>query len=96
MWSAMQYVHHFGTERDVAKGAVNLRVFPVLDALWLNHHWHLHHHLSPTVPWIYLPGLGGEKSSPREHMLVAYLRMWRGPRLTKKHVENRYAGTIIR
>src|SRR5262249_38286869 len=23
-WSAMQYVHHFGTERDVVKGARNL------------------------------------------------------------------------
>src|SRR5690606_36720377 len=41
LWSAMQYVHHFGTNRDVVKGAVNLRTFRLLDWLWLNHNWHL-------------------------------------------------------
>ena len=94
IWSAMQYVHHFGTERDVAKGAMNLRLFPPLDWLWLNHNWHLHHHLRPTVPWLYLPRLG--PGAPRGTMLAAYLRMWRGPRLTREHVENRYAGRLIR
>lgn len=24
--------------------------FALLDRLWLNHGWHLHHHLRPTVP----------------------------------------------
>jgi fatty acid desaturase len=96
IWSAMQYVHHFGTERDVAKGAVNLRTFPLLDALWLNHNWHLHHHLRPTVPWLYLPQVGGEANPSRGNLLSAYLRMWRGPRLTREHVENRYAGKLIR
>lgn len=33
MWSAMQYVHHFGTERDVMNGARNLRSWRWLDAL---------------------------------------------------------------
>eukprot|EP01031_Cornospumella_fuschlensis_P048484 gene48484-59376_t len=55
MWSAMQYVHHFGTERDVQKGALNLRTWSWLDRLWLNHNWHRRHHERPTVPWIYLP-----------------------------------------
>jgi fatty acid desaturase len=96
MWSAMQYVHHFGTERDVAKGAVNLRIFPLLDWLWLNHHWHLRHHQHPTVSWLYLPRLKSPEDAPRRHMLSAYLHMWRGPRLTHDHVENRYAGKIIR
>lgn len=96
IWSAMQYVHHFGTERDVVKGAVNLRLFPLLDWLWLNHHWHLRHHQQPTMPWLYLPRLGLLTDTPRRHMLSAYLRMWRGPRLTHDHVENHYAGKVIR
>ena len=37
LWSALQYVHHFGTDRDVSNGARNLRTWPWLDALWLNH-----------------------------------------------------------
>jgi len=40
-WSAMQYVHHFGTERDVRNGARNLWLFGPIDVLWLNHNWHL-------------------------------------------------------
>jgi fatty acid desaturase len=96
IWSAMQYVHHFGTERDVAKGALNLRTFPLLDALWLNHNWHLRHHLSPTIPWIYLPALDTEGGTSRGPVWLAYLRMWRGPRMTREHVENRYAGRLIR
>lgn len=96
IWSAMQYVHHFGTERDVAKGAVNLRTFRWLDWLWLNHNWHLHHHLRPTVPWLYLPQIEAEYPTARRRLLPAYLRMWRGPRLTREHVENRYAGKLIR
>src|SRR3970040_2319068 len=50
-WSAMQYVHHYGTERHVLKGARNLWIWGPLDALWLNHNWHLTHHRHPTVPW---------------------------------------------
>jgi len=95
VWSAMQYVHHFGTERDVAKGALNLRTFPLLDLLWLNHNWHLHHHLRPTVPWLYLAEIDAGERKPRGNLLIAYLRMWRGPRLTNEHVENRYAGRLI-
>ena len=96
IWSAMQYVHHFGTERDVAKGTVNLRLFPFFDWLWLNHHWHLRHHQHPTLPWLYLPRVKAQNDEPQRHMLSAYLRMWRGPRLTHEHVENRYAGKLIR
>jgi fatty acid desaturase len=96
MWSALQYVHHFGTVRDVQKGALNLRTFAPLDVLWLNHNWHLNHHLSPTVPWIYLPFLPNETDSSRGNLVLAYLRMWRGPRLTHVRVQNRHAGKIIR
>lgn len=96
MWSALQYVHHFGTVRDVQKGALNLRIFAPLDALWLNHNWHLNHHLSPTVPWVYLPFLPNTVDPSRGHLFLAYFRMWRGPRLTHVRVQNRHAGKIIR
>lgn len=96
MWSALQYVHHFGTTRDVQKGALNLRTFAPLDLVWLNHNWHLNHHLSPTVPWIYLPFVPSGTDGSRGNLFLAYLRMWRGPRLTHVRVENRHAGRLIR
>ena len=97
MWSAMQYVHHYGTERHVTRGARNLFLFAPVDALWLNHNWHQAHHEHPTVPWIYLPRLAHDDDrAPRRGFLPwAYLKMWRGPRRTDVHVENKYAGRII-
>lgn len=95
-WSAMQYVHHFGAGRDVLNGARNLRFLSLIDLIWLHHNWHLVHHRQPMVPWIHLPRLGRDDAQPREFMLWHYLRMWRGPRLTKEHVENKYAGRVIR
>lgn len=94
LWSAMQYVHHYGTERHVTRGARNLRIFAPLDALWLNHNWHRAHHEHPTVPWTHLPALG-RTQTPRGFLPLAYLRMWVGPRKTDQHVENKYAGRII-
>jgi fatty acid desaturase len=95
-WSAMQYVHHFGTERDVVNGARNLWLLAPVDAIWLHHNWHHTHHQQPTVPWIYLPELSRCQKTPRQFLLWHYLRMWRGPRYTDVHVENRYAGRVIR
>ena len=94
LWSAMQYAHHYGTVRDVAKGAMNLKTTPMLDWIWLNHNWHLNHHMRPTVPWLYLPRLT-EQDAPRGHLVSAYLREWRGPQFSSEHVENRYAGKVI-
>ena len=99
LWSALQYVHHFGTVRDVKFGARNLRTWSLIDRLWLNHNWHLNHHIEPTVPWIYLPQVeaaGKHGEEPRRRILRSYLRMWRGPALTEERIENRYAGKIIR
>ena len=96
LWSALQYVHHFGTERDVLKGARNLRTWRWLDALWLNHNWHRNHHARPTVPWVHLPEIGDRHDGERGRLLAAYLRMWRGPRHTDERVENHHAGRIIR
>lgn len=96
LWSAMQYVHHFGTERDVLNGARNLRTWRWLDALWLHHNWHARHHRRPTVPWIHLPALEEGPGEPRGRLFPAWLRMWRGPRFTRHRVQNRYAGRLIR
>lgn len=95
-WSAMQYVHHFGTVRDVRRGALNLKTFPLLDRLWLNHNWHLHHHLHPTAPWTALPYLEAGPHTPRHSLLRQYFTMWQGPHFTSERVDNRYAGTVIR
>jgi fatty acid desaturase len=95
-WSAMQYVHHYGTERDVLLGARNLWLFAPIDWLWLHHNWHRTHHRHPTVPWIYLPRLGSREDPGRKFLLWQYLRMWRGPTRASEHVENRYAGRVIR
>jgi fatty acid desaturase len=95
IWSAMQYAHHYGTVRDVQKGAMNLRTFRWLDRVWLNHNWHLNHHMQPTVPWIYLPLLS-EEGEARGSLLRAYLREWRGPQPSTERVENRYAGQVIK
>lgn len=94
MWSALQYLHHFGTVRDVKKGAKNLRTYGWLDALWLNHNWHLNHHMHPTISWIHLPKLGNDQG--RERMLINFFRMFRGPRFTTERLENRFSGQVIR
>jgi fatty acid desaturase len=97
-WSSMQYVHHYGTERHVTRGARNLWIFGPLDALWLNHNWHRTHHEQPTVPWKHLPKLSAleDVQYQRSFLLLAYLRMWRGPRFASDHVENKFSGQIIR
>lgn len=95
-WSSMQYMHHYGTERDVHRGARNLRAWRWLDALWLNHNWHQRHHERPNVPWIHLPRLNDGPEAPREPMFRAWLRQWRGPRPAPDHVSNLHAGRPIR
>jgi len=95
MWSAMQYVHHYGTERHVTRGARNLWIWGPLDLLWLNHNWHLTHHEHPSIPWVYLPRKDTSGDPRRGFLLSAYLKMWRGPRLAPTRVENKHAGKII-
>ena len=93
-WSAMQYVHHYGTERHVVRGTRNLRVSKLIDLIWLHHNWHLAHHNQPTVPWCYLPALGEQKESRPDFLLWHYLRMWRGPRYTDRRVQGHYVGKV--
>ena len=97
MWSAMQYAHHYGTERDVLKGARNLRTFRLLDAVWLNHNWHRNHHAQPTVPWVYLPHADeAARAAERGSLVGAYFNMWQGPQPATERVQNHFAGKIIR
>lgn len=93
-WSSMQYAHHYGTVRDVRRGAMNLKTFALLDLVLLNHNWHLNHHMYPAIPWTYLPLLS-EPHEARGSLFAAYLREWRGPRFSTERVENRYAGKIV-
>jgi fatty acid desaturase len=97
-WSAMQYVHHFGTERHVTRGAKNLWIGWPIDKLWLNHNWHRVHHEHPTVSWRYLESIGRASGDAREREFLpwTYLTMWRGPRRATEHVRNRFAGKVIR
>ncbi len=95
MWSTLQYIHHYGTSRDVQKGAWNVSTWQLFDLIWLHHHWHLNHHLSPTVPWIYLPRLRHDNAQPIPFWR-AYWRQWRGPRFTNERIDNRHAGKLIR
>ena len=96
VWSTLQYIHHYGTVRDVQKGAANLKTWRVFDWIWLNHHWHLNHHLSPMTPWIHLPKVNSETPAPRLNFWKAYIQMWRGPMIAEESVENRYAGRLIK
>lgn len=95
MWSSLQYVHHYGTERHVTRGARNLWIWKPLDLLWLNHNWHLEHHEQPSKPWVYLaPDLQEQRRNPG-FLLTAYLRMWRGPSKAPDSVPNAHAEKII-
>ena len=98
LWSALQYVHHFGTERHVTRGARNLWIFYPVDKLWLNHNWHRTHHEYPTVSWRYLEAVGMESQSGDDRAFLpwAYFKMWSGPRRASESVKNRFAGKVIR
>ncbi len=95
MWSGMQYVHHYGTERHVTRGARNLWIWKPLDLLWLNHNWHLSHHMHPSIPWLHLPRSEVSVEANRGFLLTAYARMWRGPRPAPDRVANPHADRVI-
>lgn len=97
LWSSQQYLHHYDTPRDIVMGAHNVRTFAWLDALWLNHNWHLNHHISPQTPWNRLPLVKGPgaKSEERIPMHRAYLAMWKGPRPTTAVVPDKTEGKVI-
>jgi fatty acid desaturase len=78
-WSALQYVDHAWSPRDVINGAWNLKVLPITSAIALNYHYHLAHHRHPQVPWPYLPELV-EESDSRPTFWSIYFSLWGGAR----------------
>lgn len=78
-WSALQYVDHAWSARDVINGAWNLKVLPISRWLALNYHLHLTHHRYPEVPWIYLPKLIDPKE-PYPTFFSIYKTLWSGVR----------------
>jgi fatty acid desaturase len=96
LWSTLQYLHNYGAVRDVQSGAWNVHIWRIFDVLWLNHQWHLNHHLHPTISWIHLRELPPAENGAPLPFWKAYLQMWRGPRLTMQRVPNRHAGRIIK
>jgi fatty acid desaturase len=78
-WSAMQYVDHAWSARDVIEGAWNLKVPAPIRWIALNYHYHLAHHRHPDVPWVELPGyVHPEDYQPT--FAAIYLSLWGGVR----------------
>ena len=78
-WCSLQYTDHAWSPRDVRDGAWNLRVNPVVRALFLNYHHHRAHHRHPKVPWLHLPRYVDDGEA-RPSFLGLYLSLWKGPR----------------
>lgn len=78
-WSALQYVDHAYSPRDVVEGAWNLAVPAPIRWIALNYHLHLAHHRHPDLPWIHLPkAVRPEDARPSFSRI--YFRLWRGTR----------------
>jgi len=78
-WSALQYVDHAFSPRDVIHGAWNLKALPLTRGLALNYHYHLAHHCHPRAPWVYLPELV-DPEQPQPTFWRIYFRLWGGAR----------------
>lgn len=78
-WSALQYVDHAWSIRDVREGAWNLRVSRIAQAIFLNYHCHLAHHRSPGTPWRYLPQLV-DPAEAHPSFWKIYFSLWGGAR----------------
>lgn len=86
-WSALQYVDHAWSPRDIINGAWNLRVLPISSWLALNYHYHLAHHRYPLVPWIYLPKLI-RADDARPTFWSIYFSLWGGTRPAPPMIES--------
>ncbi len=74
-WSALQYVDHAWSARDVTNGAWDLKVSAPARWLALNYHYHLAHHRHPQVPWTRLPALATRHGQPS--FWQVYWSLWR-------------------
>jgi fatty acid desaturase len=75
-WSALQYVDHAGSPRNVVNGAWNLKVLSLSRWLALNYHYHLTHHQHPQIPWTELPHLL-DRALPQPTFWSIYFGLWR-------------------
>lgn len=94
-WSALQYVDHAWSPRDVTEGAWNLKVTPVARALALNYHFHLAHHREPGVAWIHLPSLAREGDAYPTFWSI-YFSLWGGTRPAPPMLETSYGNDVPR
>lgn len=78
-WSAMQYVDHAWSPRDIMEGAWNLKVAAPVRWVALNYHYHLAHHRHPDASWTELPSLV-ERGSYQPRFWDIYRSMWGGVR----------------
>lgn len=78
-WSALQYVDHAWSPRDVMRGAWNLKVATPVRWLGLHYHYHLAHHERPDVPWIHLPRLVSRDGDTPSFWAI-YRSLWKGVR----------------
>ena len=78
-WSALQYVDHAWSPRDVQEGAWNLKIMAPIRWLALNYHYHLAHHQHPEVRWTELPSLVPAGSYTPSFWSI-YRSLWRGVR----------------
>jgi len=78
-WSALQYVDHAWSPRDVVNGAWNLKVSKPARWLALNYHYHLAHHQHPNEPWTRLPALV-DADAPQPTFWRIYASLWKGVR----------------
>lgn len=85
-WSALQYVDHAWSPRDVINGAWNLRVHPIFRLIALNYYCHLTHHQKPLIPWIYLPSLT-KNDAQNPTFWEMYFSLWKGVRPAPPMVE---------
>ena len=81
IWSSQNYVNHAFAPRDIINGAHNHTMTRFLKFIYLNFNVHLAHHQNPQVPWLYLP-VFIKKGPQRISFLKAYIRLWKGPRMT--------------
>lgn len=78
-WSTRQFITHAFTERDVRRGAWNLRTSVWMGWILLNGHWDQVHHEHPHLPWRDLPH-ASDRREPEFSYWQQYRRLWRGPR----------------
>ncbi len=78
LWGSLQYADHAWSELDTIHGAWDLKINTVMQAVFLNYHFHRAHHSNPDVPWYELENYIDSNALRPRHFKV-WLRMFRGP-----------------